>query len=136
MCYHNCGGGDIIQNRIKSLRLTVGLNQTEFGSRLGVKQTTVAGWETGSRTISDQVVLSICREFNVDENWLRTGEGEMFRQQSREEEMAAIMGQLLADRPESFRRQLISVLLRFDPNGPEWQVLENIYEALKKEAQD
>ena len=60
----------------------------------------------------------------------------MFRQQSRDEEMAALMGQLLADRPESFRRRLISVLLRFDPAGPEWQVLENIYEAIKKEAQD
>ena len=125
-----------MQNRIKSLRATLGLNQTEFGSKLGVKQTTVAGWETGNRTISDQVILSLCREFNVNETWLRTGEGSMFRQQSRDEEMAALMGQLLADRPESFRRRLISVLLRFDPAGPEWQVLENIYEAIKKEAQD
>lgn len=125
-----------MNERIKELRKALGLTQQRFAEIIGVKQNTVAQYEIGRNQPIDTVITLICREFNVDENWLRTGEGEMFRQQSRDEEMAAIMGQLLADRPESFRRQLISVLLRFDPNGPEWQVLENIYEALKKEAQD
>ncbi len=125
-----------MNERIKELRKALGLTQQRFAEIIGVKQNTVAQYEIGRNQPIDTVITLICREFNVDENWLRTGEGEMFRQQSRDEEMAALMGQLLADRPESFRRQLISVLLRFDPNGPEWQVLENIYEALKKEAQD
>lgn len=125
-----------MNERIKKIRIELGLSQEEFGRRLGVTRGAVTNIELNKVEPKPLFIDLICREFNVDENWLRTGEGEMFRQQSREEEMAAIMGQLLADRPESFRRQLISVLLRFDPNGPEWQVLENIYEALKKEAQD
>lgn len=125
-----------MNERIKELRKALGLTQQRFAEIIGVKQNTVAQYEIGRNQPIDTVITLICREFNVDENWLRTGEGEMFRQQSRDEEMAALMGQLLADRPESFRRRLISVLLRFDPAGPEWQVLENIYEAIKKEAQD
>lgn len=125
-----------MNERIKKIRIELGLSQEEFGRRLGVTRGAVTNIELNKVEPKPLFIDLICREFNVDENWLRTGEGEMFRQQSRDEEMAAIMGQLLADRPESFRRQLISVLLRFDPNGPEWQVLENIYEALKKEAQD
>lgn len=125
-----------MDERIKELRKILGFTQQEFSERIGVKRNTVAQYEMGRNPPTDTVITLICREFNVSEVWLRTGEGEMFRQQSRDEEMAALMGQLLADRPESFRRRLISVLLRFDPAGPEWQVLENIYEAIKKEAQD
>lgn len=125
-----------MNERIKKIRIELGLSQEEFGRRLGVTRGAVTNIELNKVEPKPLFIDLICREFNVDENWLRTGEGEMFRQQSRDEEMAALMGQLLADRPESFRRQLISVLLRFDPNGPEWQVLENIYDALKKEAQD
>lgn len=73
-------GGDTTNDRIKELRRELGLNQTDFGSRIGVKQTTVAGYENGTRAPLDTVITSICREFNVSETWLRTGEGEMFNQ--------------------------------------------------------
>lgn len=125
-----------MSERIKELISVLQIKKVEFAKRLNLSQPFVSELCSGKTNPSDRTISDICREFSVNETWLRTGEGEMFRQQSRDEEMAALMGQLLADRPESFRRQLISVLLRFDPNGPEWQVLENIYEALKKEAQD
>ena len=67
-----------MQNRIKALRKSQKLTQTEFGARIGIKGTTVTGYESGNRTPSDAMILSICREFNVSELWLRTGEGEMF----------------------------------------------------------
>ena len=67
-----------MNERIKLLRKTLGLNQTDFGSKIGVKQGTVTGYETGTRTPIDAVISSICREFNVNEDWLRTGEGKMF----------------------------------------------------------
>ena len=67
-----------IGNRIKKLRKYLGLNQTEFGIVIGIKQSTVAGYETGVRDPIDTIILSICREFNVSEKWLRTGNGEMF----------------------------------------------------------
>lgn len=66
-----------MNERIKELRKALQLNQTEFGSRIGVKQTTVAGYENGTRVPLDAVISSICREFDVNEDWLRNGEGEM-----------------------------------------------------------
>lgn len=67
-----------MNDRIKEIRKVLKINQTAFGDRLGVKQTTVANYENGSRQPIDAVISSICREFHVNETWLRTGEGEMF----------------------------------------------------------
>ncbi|MEY8412897.1 helix-turn-helix transcriptional regulator [Lachnospiraceae bacterium 62-26] len=64
-----------MNERIRQLRKDLNLTQTEFGNRLGIKQTTVAGYETGGRAPIDAVVSLICREFNVNEEWLRTGKG-------------------------------------------------------------
>ena len=67
-----------MNERIKELRKILELNQTDFGNRIGTKQGSVAAYENGARTPIDAVIVSICREFNVNEDWLRTGEGEMF----------------------------------------------------------
>jgi len=71
-----------MQDRIKKLRKALNLNQTEFGEKIGAKQATVAGWEVGRREPSPLVIGSICREFGVNEDWLRSGEGEMFAKQA------------------------------------------------------
>lgn len=83
-----------MKERIKQVRSFLKMNQTEFGERVGVKQTTVAGYESGIRIPSDAVVLSICREFNISESWLRTGEGEMLDQADPDTELAKIFGQI------------------------------------------
>ena len=67
-----------MNERIKNLRKILNLNQSDFGNKIGVRQTTIAGYENGSRQPIDAIVASICREFRVNEEWLRTGEGEMF----------------------------------------------------------
>lgn len=64
--------------RIKKLRRSLDLTQQGFGERIGVKQNTIALIESGKRNTSDQLLLGICREFGVNEMWLRTGEGAMF----------------------------------------------------------
>lgn len=64
--------------RIKQIRKEKNLTQQALGERIGVKQNTIALIESGKRNTSDQLLISICREFSVDERWLRTGEGEMF----------------------------------------------------------
>lgn len=56
------------------------MTQTEFGAKIGVKGNTITNYESGMRTPSDAVIVSICREFDINENWLRTGEGPMFRE--------------------------------------------------------
>lgn len=119
-----------MKERIKALRSALGLNQTDFGAAIGVKQTTVTGYENGSRFPIDAVITSICREFNVNETWLRTGEGEMFLQLSRQEELAAFFGDLLRDQPD-FRYRLISALSRLSVD--EWEILEQVADKLAEE---
>ena len=102
-----------MNERIKALRKFLGLNQTEFGNRIGIKQTTVAGYETGSKNPMDSVVISICREFNVNETWLRTGEGEMFNELSADEEIGYIVGGVLDhDEKESPFYDVILAMMR------------------------
>lgn len=85
-----------MQERIKKVRKAHELTQAEFGERLGVKGNTVTGYETGLRTPSSAIITAICREFNVSETWLRTGEGEMTVPRSREEEIAEMVGRALS----------------------------------------
>lgn len=122
-----------MQARLKELRKELGLNQTEFGEKLGVAQSTVAGWELGSRDIPDIAIISICRAYNVREEWLREGTGEMYATLSREEEMGRLVRRLLSGSPASFQSALVMTLLRFDPEGPEWQIVEKIYNDLAAE---
>ena len=68
----------MIGERIKEVRKALGINQTDFAARLGSVQNTITGYETGRRVPSNQVIASICREFRVNEEWLRTGAGDMF----------------------------------------------------------
>ena len=67
----------MIGDRIKELRKTLHLTQDKFAERIGLKRNSVAQIEIG-RDTSDQTIFAICREFRVNEAWLRTGEGEMF----------------------------------------------------------
>lgn len=67
-----------MNERIKKVRETLDLTQEEFGRRIGSARNTIANYENGNRNPSNSVILSICREFGVNEEWLRTGEGEMF----------------------------------------------------------
>lgn len=86
-----------MKDRIKKIRKAVKLTQIQFGEKIGVKGNTVTNYESGLRTPTDAVIKSICREFNVDENWLRTGEGEMFLPVLEEDEMALYVSELLED---------------------------------------
>lgn len=67
-----------MKERIKFLREHIGLNQREFSARINISQPTLALIEKGQRVVRDIHVAQICSEFNINETWLRTGEGEMF----------------------------------------------------------
>ena len=68
-----------MNERIKKLRKVLDLTQQEFGERLGIKRNTIATYESGRNDPIDAVVSLICKEFNVNEEWLRGGTGEMFK---------------------------------------------------------
>lgn len=112
-----------MKERIKEVRKALKLNQTEFGARLGIKQTTVAGYETGAKNPMDSVILSICREYNVNETWLRTGEGEMFVEKSRMDTIAEFAADLF-NTDMKFKRDLIETLAKLDESS--WIELEKI----------
>ena len=114
-----------MNERIKLLRKALELNQTDFGARIGVKQGTVAAYESGARVPLDSVVVSICREFGVS---LRSGEGEMFLQLSREEEITKFCMSIIRDPDSEFQRQFVSVLARLEP--PQWQLLSDMADKL------
>lgn len=68
-----------MNERIRKLRDFLGLTQENFGKRIGSARNTIANYENGSRKPSNAVILSICREFNVNEEWLRLGQGNMLK---------------------------------------------------------
>lgn len=116
--------------RIKELRKYLDLTMEKFGERLGVGKTAISKLENNERNLTDQMAISICREFNVNETWLRTGEGDMFEPLSRSETIAQFAGELMKDEDDSFRRRLIEALAQLDEK--EWETLEEIAKSLQK----
>lgn len=119
-------------DRIKEARKSLGLTQDKFGERLGVGRSAISNIEAGSRGVTDQLRLAVCREFNVSEDWLRTGGGSMFVEPDEDEEISRFMGDILSGQPD-FRRRLISVLARMTPD--EWALLEEKIRELSEEGQ-
>lgn len=107
--------------RIKSVREKLGITQEDFAKKIGTKRNTITNYEANRREPMDATIRSICREFDVNEHWLRTGEGEMFIQKSRSDEISAFLGDVLRGEPD-FRQRFISVLARMTPE--EWAILE------------
>ena len=92
-----------INDRIKELRESLGLTQEKFAERLGIKRSTIAAYETGRNEPVDSVIALICREYDINETWLRTGEGEMKAEQP-EDEIDAVIKKY--DLPEEVRVML------------------------------
>lgn len=69
----------MLNSRIRKVRRDLDLTQTEFASRIGTTANVLTNYETGRRNPSSSVINNICKTFNVNEEWLRTGKGEMFR---------------------------------------------------------
>lgn len=118
-----------MNERLKKLRKSLDLTQQEFADRIGIKRNSFANYETGRNTPIDAIIVSICKEFNVNENWLRTGEGDMFIELSYSDEIAQFVGQLMTEEDDSFKKRLISGLATLDENG--WKVLEDFLDSIQ-----
>ena len=108
--------------RVRALRKDLSLTLEKFGGALGVGKTAISKIENDERNLTDQMILSICREYNVSEEWLRDGTGEMFVPVTRDEEIEIFIGNVLKDEPDNFKKRLISVLAKLSEH--EWEVLE------------
>lgn len=109
--------------RIRELRRALHLTQQEFAHRLGIKRGALANYEVGRNEPIDAVVRLICREFQVSEEWLRTGGGEMFLPLTEDETLARFLGEVTFG-GDSFRRRFLLALSRMDDG--QWAALEQV----------
>lgn len=112
-----------MNDQIKKLRKSLDLTQQEFANCIGMKQNTIATYEMGRAKPSEPTISHICKTFNVNETWLRTGKGDMFIEISRDEEIAAFVGNALSGESNNFKKRFISMLSKLSES--EWEVLEN-----------
>ena len=122
-----------MNERMKELRKALGLTLEKFGERVGVSKTAINKIENGTNNVSDRMLLSVCKEFNVNDEWLRTGEGEMFNELPEDEELAEIVGRVLAGEDE-FRKSLYKQIGKADPMFIEMlkDFVEQIYKDMNK----
>lgn len=99
-----------MKDRIRKIRKASGLTQAEFGARIGIKGNTIGNYEIGLRTPSDAVIFSICREFNVNEDWLRTGEGDPYKELPESTELGTYIGQILTTEDEFIKKAIINYM--------------------------
>ena len=123
-----------IGERIKAVRKHFKLTQAEFGERIGVKGNTIATYEIGRNAPVDAIFSLLCREYGVNEIWLRSGEGDMFQAMNEDEELSDYLGDVMNDEPESFLRRLTLEMKNWTPEV--WQMLEEICKRLETEKPD
>ena len=119
-----------MKDRIKQIRKNAKLTQEEFAKKISGNRTTIASDEVGRSEPPAAVFSLICREFGVSEEWLRSGEGEMYVVGSRDNDIERFVESLKLE-GDSFKKRLISVLSRLDASS--WKVLEQIAEDIYKE---
>ena len=113
-----------MNERIRELRKALDLTMERFGEVIGVSKSSISNIENGNRSLTERMFKDICREFDVNEEWLRTGEGKMFNELSRSEKIAVFLTDVLKDEDDSFRKQFIEAFSELDLN--DWKVLEGI----------
>lgn len=123
-----------ISKRIKIIRESLGSNgkkvsQAEFAKKLGIGATAIGNLEAGIRNPSDRTILDICREYNVNETWLRTGEGEMFMPKTRLAEITDLVGDALTA-PDDIKARFLWALAQLDEDG--WKLIQKFAEDMTK----
>lgn len=120
-----------MSERISECIKESGLTKTAFATKIDVSQPFISQLCAGTTTPSSRTIRDICREFNIDENWLRTGEGNMRIALSRSQEVSEFVGDILKGEADTFKRRFVAMLARLDES--EWMVLEKMVEEMKKD---
>lgn len=123
-----------MHTRITKVVESAKLTKTEFAKRLGISQPYLSQLCSGQKIPSDRTIADVCREFGCDEVWLRTGEGEPFRQETKQEQIMRFAVQTVKGN-DDFRKGLVAALAKLDPE--DWENLAKIFgklnEAYEKE---
>ena len=116
-----------MKDRIEFIIKSAKIKKVDFAKRLNISQAFVSQMCSGVAMPSDRTIAGICREFGCDEVWLRTGEGEPFRQETRQEQIMRFAVQTVKGSNE-FRKALVAMLATLD--DAEWEGLENLLDKL------
>ena len=134
------GGEQMTQGeRVKEVRKFKDMTMEKFGDQLGVTRTAISNIEKGYRGLKDQMLKAICREFNVNEEWLRTGEGEMSLKLSEDEEIADLVSDVLEDgKNNPFYGIILEIVRTYNELSPASQEVmkdfsKKLIENIKKE---
>ena len=111
-----------MNERIKKIIAELGLKKVDFANRLHISQPFASELCSGAKAPSDRTIKDICREFNVDEHWLRTGEGEPFRAPEADAQLAAFIAEITDGDSDDFRKRFVAMLADLDPK--DWALLE------------
>lgn len=114
-----------MNKRLRLLRKTLDLTQQEFADKIGMKRNTIANYETNRNEPSNSVISLICREFNVSETWLRTGEGEMFIEVDADKELATLFAKFAQStivKNDPFTKTILIEIMKFmvEATEEEW----------------
>ena len=110
-----------MNKRIRQIRLDLGLSQSEFGRKIGITTSAISRIESGENSASTQTIMLICREFNINYDWLTAGQGEMFIENT--EQIIKLLGTVPADSID-FARSVFRGFSRFSPD--DWRHFHNI----------
>ena len=121
-----------INKRIREIRDSFHLNQRDFAKQIDVGSSTLAMFETGARIPKDIHINRICSEFNINKNWLKTGEGKMFNHLPEDDEVAIYVSDLLEE-TNPFYDLILDIMKSYqklDPKSKEviHQMSENLVE--------
>ena len=123
-----------MKERFKMIRNALKLSQDEFGEKLGLTRGAIANVELGRTEAKPLFISLVCSTFNVNETWLRTGEGEMFNAMSRDEQIAYRLGAMLAGQGDTIQKRLIAALSDLDES--EWSAVEAFARKLVEQSRD
>jgi HTH-type transcriptional regulator/antitoxin PezA len=105
---------NLVKDRIKKIRKELDLTQQAFADKIGMKQNTIAQYEMGRTKPSDAIVFSICREFNVNEVWLRTGKGEMFQELTEQQKILNYSALLLKEKDSAVAKAIQTLIVTYE----------------------
>lgn len=120
--------------RVREVRKTLNLTLEKFGNEIGLKKNSLSQIENGKNELTEGNAKAICREFNVNENWLRTGDGEMFLEQNRKDKIMSFAKRLMQNESEEFIDRFATMLSKLDVS--DWEILADVAESLVKHKKD
>lgn len=116
-----------MNERMKELRKAMGKSQEEFGKILGITKSGVSDIESGRRNVTEQHIIMLRNE-NVNEDWLRTGNGEMFIPETKDKQISKMLADVLKCEDSDFKKRLIVALSKMNDTG--WNALEKFIDSI------